>query len=133
MIALDTNILIRFLARDDEKQAQIVYARFKKAEASHEVFFVPLLVVLETIWVLESAYGKTRQETLDSLDALKSMPILKFEKPAVLQTLLSEGKKNHTDLADRLIALTAHACGCAGGITFEKKAAKLPFFQLAVS
>ncbi len=88
MIALDTSILIRFLVRDDEKQAQIAYARFKKAEASHETFFVPLLV---------------------------------------------EGKKSHTDLADLLIALTAQSCGCAGGITFDKKAAKLAFFRLAGS
>ena len=29
MIALDTNVIVRFLVRDDEKQAQIVYARFK--------------------------------------------------------------------------------------------------------
>ena len=56
MIALDTNVLVRFLVRDDEKQAQIVYARFKQAESAREVLFVSLLVVLETIWVLESAY-----------------------------------------------------------------------------
>lgn len=130
MIALDTNILIRFLVRDDEKQAQIVYARLKQAEAARETFFVPLLVVLETIWVLESAYDKSRQEILDSFDALKSMPILKFEKPQVLQSLLSEGKKSHADLADLLIALASQSCGCTGGLTFDKKASKIPFFQL---
>ncbi len=70
---------------------------------------------------------------MDSFDALKSMPILKFEKPAVLQSLLAIGKKSHTDLADLLIALTAQSCGCTGGITFDKKAAKLAFFQLAGS
>ena len=130
MIALDTNVLIRFLVRDDEKQSQIVYARFKQAESAREVMFVPLLVVLETIWVLESAYDRSRQEILDAFDELKSMPILEFEKVQVLQSLLTEGKKNNTDLSDLLIALAAQSCGCNGGLTFDKKAAKHSFFRL---
>ena len=130
MIALDTNVLIRFLVRDDEKQAQIVYARFKQAESARETLFIPLLVVLETIWVLESVYHNSRKEILDSFDELKSMPILEFEKVQVLQSLLSEGYKNNADLADLLIALGAQSCGCNGGFTFDKKAAKFPFFQL---
>ncbi len=130
MIALDTNVLIRFLVRDDEKQAQAVYARFKQAESARETLFVPLLVVLETIWVLESAYDQSRQEILDSLDELKRMAILKFEKDPVLQSLLAEGKKNSCDLSDLLIALTAKSCGCTGALTFDKQASKFPFFQL---
>ena len=130
MIALDTNVLIRFLVRDDENQAQIVYTRFKQAESAREALFVPLLVVLETIWVLESAYDRSRQEILDAFDALKSMPILEFEKVQVLHSLLSAGRKHNADLADLLIALAAQSCGCDGGFTFDKKAAKFPFFRL---
>lgn len=130
MIALDTNVLIRFLVRDDEKQAQIVYARFKQAESAREVLFVPLLVVLETLWVLESAYDESRNDILDSFDELKSMPILEFEKAQVVQSLLSEGRKSNADLSDLLIALAAQSCGCSGGFTFDKKAAKYPFFRL---
>ena len=130
MIALDTNVLIRFLVRDDERQAQIVYARFKQAESAREALFVPLLVVLETIWVLESVYDKSRKEVLDSFDELKDMPILEFEKVQVLQSWLSEGMKSNADLSDLLIALAAQSCGCSGGVTFDKKASKFPFFRL---
>jgi len=130
VIALDTNVIVRFLVRDDEKQAQVVYARFKQAESAREALFVPLLVVLETIWVLESAYAKSRKEILDSFDELKSMPILEFEKDQVLQSWLSEGSKSNADLSDLLIALAAQSCGCSGGITFDKKASKFPFFRL---
>lgn len=130
MIALDTNVLIRFLVRDDEKQAQIVYARFKQAESAREALFVPLLVALETIWVLESAYDRSRQDILDAFDDLKSMPILEFEKVQVLQSLLAAGRKSNADLADLLIALTAQSCGCTSGFTFDKKAARFPFFRL---
>ncbi len=86
--------------------------------------------MLETIWVLESAYDRSRNEILDTFDELKSMPILEFEKVQVLQSLRSEGRKNNTDLADLLIALAAQSCGCTGGFTFDKKVAKFPFFRL---
>jgi predicted nucleic-acid-binding protein len=82
MKALDTNVLVRFLVRDDERQAQAVYKRFKQSETNREVLFIPLLVVLETIWVLESAYEVTRQEILESVNDLLLMPILEFESQA---------------------------------------------------
>ena len=130
MIALDTNVIVRFLVRDDEKQARTVYARFKQAEETRETLFVPLLVVLETIWVLESAYDKSRKDILDAFEELQGMPVLEFEKMQVLQTMISEGRKSSADLSDLLIAAAAQCCGCSGGITFDKKAAKSAFFRL---
>lgn len=54
MKALATNVLVRFLVKDDEQQAQAVYRKFKQAEDKKEIFFIPVLVVLETVWALES-------------------------------------------------------------------------------
>ncbi len=130
MIALDTNILVRFLVRDDEKQAQAVYARFKQAEVSREVLFVSALVVLETLWVLESAYEKSRLEILDAFDEMKSMPILEFEKTQAIQRWVDEGRTCNADLSDLLIAMMSQDYGCSGVITFDKKAAKYAFFRL---
>jgi len=52
MKALDTNVLIRFLVADDEKQANRVRLLFKQAEADQQKLYVPILVVLEMLWVL---------------------------------------------------------------------------------
>ncbi|HDM77459.1 MAG TPA: PIN domain-containing protein, partial [Deltaproteobacteria bacterium] len=60
MKGIDTNILIRFLVGDDELQAKTVYNLFKRAEAEKKELFVPLLVMLELIWVLESVYDIPR-------------------------------------------------------------------------
>ena len=130
MIAVDTNILVRFLVRDDEAQAETVRRRLKKAEAEREPFLVPLLVVLETIWVLESAYAKTRSEILDAVEDMRQMPVLVFEADAVIDRLLHDGRKYKADLADILIACSAQAAGCQTGVTFDKAAAGLPFFSL---
>jgi len=130
MIALDTNVIVRFLVRDDEKQAQTVYARFQRAEAARERFFVPLLVVLETLWVLESAYDLSRGQILASFDDLRRMPILEFEEDQVVQCFLSSARQSTADLPDLLIACSAQASGCDSGITFDKKASKIAFFKL---
>ena len=130
MIALDTNVIIRFLVRDDEPQAQAVYARFKRAEGDREALFVPSLVLLEVIWVLGSAYGKSRSEILDSIENMKRMPILAFEKDEAVQAFLVEGRKSKAGLADILIAHSAQESGCEEGITFDKRAARLAFFRV---
>jgi len=46
MKALDTNVLVRFLVRDNEQQAETIYRAFKQVESDKEVLFVPLLVSL---------------------------------------------------------------------------------------
>lgn len=130
MIAVDTNVIVRFLIRDDEKQAQAARKRLKQAEAQRERLKVPLLVVLETIWVLESAYDKTRGEILDSIRDMRQMPVFEFEADNVIEGLLNDGPEYKADLADILIAHSAHGSGCESGITFDKTAAKLPFFAL---
>ena len=130
MIALDTNVIIRFLVRDDEKQALIVYNRLKKAELAHEKLFIPLVVLLEILWVLESAYDMSRNEILDSLEDLRKMPILEFEEERVLDLLITSGRKTRADLADLLISHSANCSGCDSILTFDKKASKQPIFQL---
>lgn len=51
MIAVDTNIIIRFLTRDDEKQYKKSFTIFNKQE-----IFISDTVILETEWVLRYAY-----------------------------------------------------------------------------
>ena len=130
MIAVDTNILVRFLVRDDDFQAEAVRKRFKQAEERRERLKIPLLVVLELIWVLESAYGKTRYEILDSIRDMRQMKVFEFEAVNVIEGMLDDGLKYKADLSDILIARSAELQGCTSCITFDKQAGKHPFFGL---
>ncbi|MFP4580020.1 MAG: PIN domain-containing protein [Candidatus Sumerlaeia bacterium] len=130
MIALDTNIIIRFLVRDDENQARLVYQHLAKAEKERRRFFISSLVVLETIWVLQSAYGLSRAEVLEALDDMRHMAVFAFEDEEVLVRLLNEALESRCDLADLLIALVAESAACESCLTLDKKAARLPFFKL---
>ena len=130
MIALDTNVIVRFLVRDDEKQAEAARRRLRQAETNRERLWIPLLVVLETIWVLESAYDRTRTEILDGFRAMRQMPIFEFQEDEAIERMLAEGDKSGADLADILIAESALASGCENGLTFDRGATRLPFFKL---
>ena len=130
MKALDTNVLVRFLVRDDKLQAETIYRVFKKAESDREVFFVPLLVVLEIVWVLESVYKIPRQEILDSVNELILMPILKFETQPAILNFISSARETKMDLSDLLIAHSAKFSGCECVLTFDKRASNFRLFEL---
>lgn len=130
MKGIDTNILVRFLVGDDELQAEKVYNIFKKAEANKNELFVPLLVILELIWVLESVYQIQRKEIIDSISDLILMPILKFEQQTALQKLIYAAPKNTYGLSDLIIAHSAKEQGCEKVMTFDKKASKYNLFEL---
>ncbi len=132
MKALDTNVLIRFLVNDDEKQARIVRDLFKRAEAEQYSLFVPLPVALELIWVLESVYDISRQDILDALQKLLLMPVLSFDAQEVLQHLIQSARNGSEDLVDLLIAHAAIQSGCSSVLTFDKKASGFQLFHLLV-
>ena len=130
MKAIDTNVLVRFLVNDDPAQADLVRKRFQQAEQQREVLFIPLLVVLETIWVLGFAYGVNRSEIIEVLSDLLMLPILDFENRIALQGALSSAPCNQFDLSDLLIAEVARQADCKTVLTFDKKAAKGVMFEL---
>jgi len=133
MKAIDTNILVRFLTGDDDLQANKVYSIFKKAESEKIELFVPLLVVLEMIWVLESVYEISRAEILDAIGDLLLMPIFKFDQQPAIQQLVHSAQGNNYDLSDLLIAHSAKINGCEAVLTFDKKTSKFNLFELVKS
>ena len=130
MTAIDTNVLVRFLVGDDGRQAKKIYNIFKRAENKNGQFLVPLLVVLELLWVLESVYEVHRQEILNSINELILMPILKFESLSAIQQFMLAAQDCELDLSDLLIAHSAKMQGCEKVLTFDKKASKHELFYL---
>jgi len=75
MIALDTNILARFLLQDDPAQFKLA----KDLLAQNAVYTAPPTVILELVWVLES-YDCTRKESLAGPAQLQA-PIIRSTVP----------------------------------------------------
>lgn len=74
MIAVDTNILVRFLVRDDGKQA----ARAASLIRGDEIW-ISKTVLLETEWVLRSLYGFSRGALAGALTALAGLTTVFLE------------------------------------------------------
>jgi len=130
MQAVDTNILVRFLVKDDLDQAKLVYQLFKKTEQARSYLFVPLPVMLELIWVLESAYSIARNDIIEAMADLLLMPILKFEHHPALQEFVHSAPGTSYDLSDMLIGCSARYQGCKTTLTFDKKASGSDLFEL---
>jgi predicted nucleic-acid-binding protein len=130
MKALDTNVLVRFLVRDDEKQAAMVKRVLLGAEKNSERFFIPIAVTLETMWVLSSAYECSRKEIVDVFDSLLSLPVFLLEDHICIATLCRKALTTEADLSDLLIGIIARERGCATTMTFDKKASRSEFFTL---
>lgn len=130
MIALDTNILIRFLIQDDKQQANIVLELFSELEKKKQSFFVTQLVVLELIWVLEDVYSVAKEDIIYSISELLLMPVLTFEAQGVIRKLIVSAANSNFDLPDLLIAHSAIEQGCEATYTFDKKASKFDFFEI---
>lgn len=129
MRALDTNVLVRLLVRDDEQQAQRVRRLLLAAQGDGVSLFVADVVVLELIWVLRSSYGFSRQEQLDALELIADFPLAQLESHDVVRRLIREGRASRTDLADLFIGLVANARGCSPTLTFDRRLAKSDLFE----
>ena len=129
MKGLDTNILVRLLVADDAAQTQRVVEKLQSAERGGERFFVAGLVLLELLWVLESAYGCTRDEVLEALDQLSSMPVLRIENLEAIHRTIALGRQSKQDLSDLLIGCCAAANGCTSVLTFDRAATRHALFE----
>ncbi len=129
MKAVDTNILVRFLVRDDEGQAAKVLDRLRLAESGGEVLYVPLVVMLETIWVLESVYDIPRDEVVVSIAQLMQIPIFEFDGLSALRGMVHDAGKTSVGLADLLIGHAARSAGCDTVLTLDRRAARTDLFE----
>ncbi len=130
MKALDTNILVRFLVQDDEKQANKVLQLFSKAEQLNQSLYVPLLVILEMIWVLQSAYNASRQDIIQAITNLLQMSVLEFENQGALRDFMISANKYSYDLSDILISHSVLSAACETTLTFDIRASQFELFTL---
>ena len=116
MTALDTNILVRYLAQDDEEQFLKVIHLLNRKRAA---FFVCDLVLVEASWVLRDVYNWTGEDVADAFARLATIPNLAFENENRLRASL-KSLRGGADLADELIVRVTRDLGAEDFATFDK-------------
>lgn len=127
MIALDTNVLIRYLVRDDPEQSARAKRLLWDQLTPEQPGFVTIATVVELCWVLNRAYKTGSAEIRSIIAQLRTLPQILFEQDAVIERALA---LNHAELADAIIHESGRASGCAKTVTFDRRFARLPDVEL---
>lgn len=128
MIALDTNVLVRLVTRDNEKQALRAKAVFDAAE--HGGLFVSDIVLVELCWTLSRSYELERADISRTVRALLDNSCIAFESAVVVRNALSSFETTAADFPDCLIAAKARNAGCNQTFTFDQRMKSLPGVKL---
>ena len=127
MIGLDSNVLVRFLIRDDEAQA--LRAARLIAAGGRGGSFVSVAALVETVWTLKRTYGLERTAIVAMLEKLLSTDEFVLEGIVHVRSAMGAYAASSADFADALIGELNRAAGCSSTATFDRKAARLDGFS----
>lgn len=130
MIGLDTNVLTRYLTQDDRVQSAKARDILERRLTLKNPGFVSVLAMVETVWVLDRAYGLTTQEIATAVERLLQVEVLTIENEQEVFTAMVALKQGRGSFADALIAELGARAGCTRTLTFDQKALRLPSFEL---
>lgn len=127
MIALDTNILVRyFLSGDDGETGRA--ARLIESELSAETQgFVSAITLCEIVWVLRNRYRFGKDAVAAVIRLMLESVQLNLEHDDCAIAALDCG---HADIADAIIHFVGAKHGCTGTVTFDRKFARLEGVEL---
>ncbi|MBW8873999.1 MAG: type II toxin-antitoxin system VapC family toxin [Acidobacteria bacterium] len=128
MIAIDTNVLVRFVVEDDPVQTERATRVFRRAIEANDPCYVSDVVLCETVWVLETTYKFRRREIVPVLESLLHASHLTFSARDCFARALEAYASGRGDFADYMIREHARSAGCDFLITFEKVLLKEPGF-----
>ncbi len=129
MIGLDTNVLVRYFAQDDESQSRIA-GHVVDALTDDEPGFVSTVVLCELFWVLASAYRIPPQEILVIIERMLGTRELHIQQSELVHRAVRASRGSSIEFVDALIGELGISAGCTETVTFDKRAAELPTMRL---
>ena len=130
MIGLDTNILVRYFAQDDPVQSHKATVLIEQGLTEQSPGFVSIVALAETVWVLERVYRLKKQGIAIVIERILGADALLVEHEAEVATALTAVWEGRGSFADALIAALNAKAGCSRILTFDRKALRLPGFEL---
>jgi len=121
MIGLDTNVLVRYIMQDDPAQSPLA-TRLVESLTADEPGFIPLVAVIELVWVLSSSYELVRVQVVSALEILLQTKEIRVENAEVVWRAVRLYRDSAADFADCLIERSAAAAACARTMTFDRGA-----------
>jgi len=120
VIALDTNVLVRLLVKDDADQLASALGMLEPHWEQGGRAFLSDIVLAELEWVLVTVYGVARAEILSTLHAIAINERFQVQDRARLVEALRRYQAGRADLSDYLIGLAGSAAGADSTLTFDR-------------
>lgn len=132
MIALDTNVLVRYLAQDDAQQSARATHLIEQEVSDTSPAFVSLIVLVETCRVMQRLYRASKRDICELVrDLLDSRQLLIDQRAIVNQALAAIEADPSIDFPDALIVASARAAGCDRIATSDRRAQRAGMELLA--
>lgn len=130
MMGLDTSILVRYLAQDDPAQSRLATEVIEHRLTEDNPGFISIVAMVETVWVLDRAYGLAEREIAAAVERMLQADVLVIENEQEVFTAMIAMKEGRGAFADALIAALGATAGCSRTLTFDRAALRLPGFAL---
>jgi predicted nucleic-acid-binding protein len=129
MTGLDTNILLRYLTQDDPVHSPKATQLIERQLTSDSPGFISLVTLAEVVWTLTTNYALSKSEIARILEGLLSAPNLVVQNEQEVGNTTAAMHEGEA-FADALIGALGLWAGCDTTLTFDKKASRLPGFEL---
>jgi predicted nucleic-acid-binding protein len=130
VIALDTNVLVRLLIKDDAEQLARALGVLEPHWEQGGKAFLSDVVLAELEWVLGTVYRVPRTELLSTFHRLATNDRFQVQDQALLVEALRSYQTGKADLSDYLIGLAGNAAGADTTLTFDRALRTDPAFHV---
>jgi predicted nucleic-acid-binding protein len=120
VLGADTNVLLRFVTRDDPIQSPKTRQLF--TDVANQPIRICVIALVEMVWVLHKGKRWPMSEVLAACLELLNSSDFEFEEREMVIRAIDEAQQAGCDLADALIALFNHRAGCESTATFDGQA-----------
>ena len=130
MKGLDTNVLVRYLVKDDPDQATRAVAWVTECAEQGVRCYLAEIVLCEMVWVLSACYDRSRQEIAATLERLLETEQIEVEGVDRVRGALADFAIGPGDFADYLIGRGNHDAACDTTVTFDRRLEDHPDFTV---
>lgn len=130
MIGLDTNLLVRYLTRDDRAQYAKVYDLLSQCAERGERVLINSTVLCELVWVLRTAYDYSREEIGAALDQILATAEFDVDRLDDARQALNDFRSTKADFTDAFVGRMNRALGADHTVTFDRGLKPLETFRV---
>lgn len=130
MIGLDTNVLVRYVVRDDARQTAAATRMIESRCKTDDPGLVALVVLCELVWVLDRGYGYQRAAVVGVLRRILSAGDLQVERAELAWQALNLYDRGKADFADYVIGISNREMNGEVTYSFDRHTAGSDLFKV---